>query len=87
MGGIYLDEGLNSSRTKFYTAVNLNENKLVTLYGEQYYCSTNNGVSVYFLLKPHGSSIQEISESEAYTDVYDIRRIHIEVKLSSYFEI
>jgi len=61
MGGIYLDEGLNPTKTKHYVSINLNANKLVTLYGVEYYCSSNNGVSVYFLLKPHGDSYQEVS--------------------------
>lgn len=86
MGAIYLDEGLNSTKTKHYVSINLNENKLVTLFGEDYYCSCEKGVSVYFSLKPQGESVQEVSESE-YANRYSIKRIHLEIKLSSFFEI
>ena len=84
IGSIFLDEELNPTKTKSHTSINLNSNSLVTLYGQQYYCASHRGVSVYFLLKPQGESFQEVSDSEAYANSYDIRRIHVEVKLSSF---
>lgn len=54
IGSMYLDEELSPTKTKFYNTINLNLNTLVKLYGQEYYCSTSNGISVYFLLKPQG---------------------------------
>ena len=85
IGSIFLDEELNPTKTKFYNSINLNSNTLVNLYGEQYYCATNKGISIYFLLKPQGESYQEVSDSEASANSYDIKRIHVDIKLSSYF--
>jgi hypothetical protein len=48
---MYLDEDLNHIKNKHNVSVNLNLNTLVTLYGEEYYCASENGISVYFKIK------------------------------------
>ena len=62
LGSMFLDEDLNPIKIKYFNSINLNNNNLVTLYGEKYYCSSMNGISVYFLLKPQGESVQDMSD-------------------------
>ena len=86
VGGVYLDERLTPIRNKVSVPVNLNENRLVSLYGQQYYSASNSGVTIFFTLRPQGESRQEVSESSAYASSYDIKRIHIEVVRNAFEE-
>jgi len=44
IGGVYLDHHMNPIKARHYTSINLNQNKLVSLYGVQYYCSSESGI-------------------------------------------
>ena len=54
MGSVYLDHQMNPIKARHYTSINLNQNNLVSLFGTQYYCSSENGIQVYFTLRPRG---------------------------------